>query len=229
MLPADIDLFDKSFNDITLRDRQGREFHLIMLHTVPAYHFGNKQTPNYIRNADQLNFLLWYVSGETFSDMRPPKQIRPLVPGTPFIIVGDLNVDIKSQHPGAIVLKEMLKHGIQSVLPDFPGTYLGDDISTMPENRTLLNLDYILYSSHFSINSAGVYLPPSQKEDLDCLEEKLDQDQELELKQKVARSGKVLVEYLKENKLCRILLAKDFYELAKSSDHLPVWASFEWK
>ncbi|MEX0798577.1 MAG: hypothetical protein WD025_03995, partial [Bacteriovoracaceae bacterium] len=63
-LPENIELFDKNFSDIEL-NINGETVHLVLLHTVPSFHFGNLKSPNYARNRDQLRFLEWYLTGKT--------------------------------------------------------------------------------------------------------------------------------------------------------------------
>ena len=41
-LPTKMELFDKNFSDVVI-DINGHQVHLILLHTVPSYHFGNKK------------------------------------------------------------------------------------------------------------------------------------------------------------------------------------------
>ena len=67
-LRSDITLFDKNFTHVIL-DVEGKDLHVILLHSVPAYHFGNKKSPNYARNADQLRFLEWFLTGKTDRSM----------------------------------------------------------------------------------------------------------------------------------------------------------------
>ena len=73
--PKNIELFDKNFSDITLKVGS-KNIHIIVLHTVPSYHFGNKHSPNYQRNRDQLRFLEWYLTGETDIHVKL-KRIKP--------------------------------------------------------------------------------------------------------------------------------------------------------
>lgn len=113
-VPEDTQLFDKSFTDVLLETPKGKRFHLILLHTVPAYHFGNKKTVNYVRNGDQLRFLEWYLTGKT--DIGVPKliddgnRISPLPPGSRFVAVGDWNTSVhNTDNPGSWVLKRLFK------------------------------------------------------------------------------------------------------------------------
>ena len=113
-IPENIQLFDKSFMDILIESDSDQRFHLILLHAVPAYDFGNKRSINYIRNGDQLRFLEWYLTGKT--DLSVPmlredgQQIVSLPPGSRFVAVGDWNTSIKNpKNPGTWVLKDFLK------------------------------------------------------------------------------------------------------------------------
>ena len=55
-LPEDMLLFDKNFTHVEIQF-QGKPLHVIVFHSVPAFHFGNDKSPNYQRNKDQLRFL----------------------------------------------------------------------------------------------------------------------------------------------------------------------------
>jgi exonuclease III len=128
----DIALFDKSFNHVRATV-QNKKIDLILLHTIPAYHFRNRETINYLRNHDQLLYLEKYLEKLT----------------VPFIVCGDLNVDINSQNLGAIVLKRLRKK-YPFWMDQIPGTH---------ENETLhrTTLDYIFAGNGVQFAQGGVY------------------------------------------------------------------------
>ena len=75
--PHDLALFDKSFTHVTL-EIEGRRLHIILLHTVPAFNFGNPEGLNVPRNRDQLKFLHYYLTGK---NPYPNKlEVKPLSP-----------------------------------------------------------------------------------------------------------------------------------------------------
>lgn len=104
-VPDTIELFDKSFSDTTFLINN-KEVHLILLHTVPSYGFGNPKTPNFLRNQRQLEFLKWYINSDGQSLTN--SGVFPLKAGASFVVVGDLNVDVKADTEGAKVLKDII-------------------------------------------------------------------------------------------------------------------------
>lgn len=106
-IPETIELFDKSFSDTTLMINK-KQVHLILLHTVPAYGFGNEKSINFLRNQRQLEFLKWYLNPDGKSKII--NQIMPLKQNSYFIVVGDLNIDFKKEEEGAKVLNSILNH-----------------------------------------------------------------------------------------------------------------------
>ncbi len=210
-LPLDMELFDKNFTDITL-DVLGKDVHIILLHTVPAFGFGNKLTPNFKRNYDQLEFLTWYLTGK--SEFKHKLAIKPLDEKSRFIAMGDWNVDYQSTNLGAKKLKELYEK-FSPWLKDHTNTYIGQKFET---NNFQAQLDYILVSNNIKILNSGVYLPLEQREDLGCGR----------TPRKYKRFSKVLVSYQNnENQKCYAWVSKEFYKTKLASDHLPIWADLE--
>lgn len=135
-IPVDIELFDKSFSDITILV-ENKRIHLILLHTVPSFGFGNKRTINFLRNKRQLDFLKWYLNRDGKSQARA--DLSPLKQQESFIVVGDLNVDIKSNNQGAKTLKAIIAEN-NSWIPLDKMDY------THPNPK--LMLDYIIFSKN---------------------------------------------------------------------------------
>ncbi len=206
-LPEDMELFDKNFSDITL-DIQGKDVHIILLHTVPAYGFGNPHSPNIKRNHDQLEFLKWYLTRK--SKFKYQGEIKPLKENSTFIAMGDWNVDPKSKNLGAKVINE-LASTFKLWQGDYVPTYIGQSFSP---GEFKAQLDYILMSNNILVSNSGVYLPDPRREELGCGN----------ILRKPFRPKKVKVTYKVNDKKCYALVDKEFYKVKKASDHLPIWA-----
>lgn len=203
-LPEDMSLFDKNFVD-TVININGKEVHIILLHTVPSFHFGNMKSPNYERNRDQLKFLQWYLKGSGEIG-----NIRPLPRNATFIAMGDWNVDPDSENLGAQVINE-LKSEFKMWMNERVITYRGS--SFIPGGWTA-QLDYILLSNDISILDSGVYGPEANLTELGCNQRPTINSQELRL-----------IEYRQGGKTCFASVSKDYYELKTASDHLPLWVN----
>ncbi len=202
-LPKNMSLFDKNFTVATL-NIEGKEVHIVLFHTVPAFGFGNPKTPNFERNRDQIQFLKWYLTAKKMKF-----GIQP-IGGKTFIAMGDWNVDPESKNPGAKVLKSLLKTH-QPWIKDKVITYRGSSFN--PGGWTA-QLDYILFSKDITVKAAGVYDPDSNYKDLGC---KTTTPTEIP-------AGMVLVQ---RTKTCKALVSKEYFELISASDHLPLWAEIE--
>ena len=222
-LPKNMELFDKNFTD-TVLNIEGVKVHLILLHTVPAYHFGNMKSVNYVRNEDQLRFLEWYLTGSTDITVdRSKLNVKPINKDATYIAMGDLNVDIRSTDPqlkGAIVLRRVLKKS-KLWVKEFKDTYLGS--SFIPEGFSA-GWDYIIVSSNIEILKGDIYQPESKRKDLPCFE-----TQKTNLSQTI--NGKRLVSYTKKEKgktlYCYSYVSKEYYDLKMGSDHLPIFGQFK--
>ena len=202
-LPKDMPLFDKNFTDVTL-DIDGREVHLISLHTVPAFHFGNKHTPNYQRNRDQLRFLEWYLTGETDIPVNLP-QFESIA-GKPFIAMGDWNEDYRQNSASATVLQRLFSKGVQRWMASPPPTYQSHGYALNPLEKTL---DYIVFSQHFSALDSGVYGSNAQRKELGCQGETPPAD----------APGRVVVSYRKKGKTCYASVHREHATAKQASDH----------
>ncbi len=210
-LPEDIELFDKNFSDITLKI-QGKDVHLVLLHTVPAFGFGNKNTPNFLRNRDQLAFLKWYLTGQP---ERPDLDIKPLNKETRFIAMGDWNIDYKKEQGGEIIKSLMTQ--FQPWLENPNSTYIGDNFSQNTDFSA--TLDYILLSHHFKILNSGILSP----------------DPPLIIRSEICGNKRNPAKRLAKNRYrvdfknsknlhCSLELDEKSYRLHTGSDHLPIFA-----
>lgn len=247
--PADMELFDKNFNDTTVL-LEGRTAHFITFHTVPAFGFGGSAALNIARNKAQLEFLEWYLLGECDPEnsqsavKRCETSIRPLVDGTPFIAVGDLNVNWGTPDGGAEALQRMLTsdrvHGWRAPNPDFRFqsqvgtdksyiTYMSDGVDL---GKLQSELDYFIVSKQFRIASGKVAAPLSWFKEHGCHPTKATADAQ---RTEVATATpdmavSVSTRYGDANtkSYCVVEVSKDFAEYRKGSDHLPVYVTFGW-
>ena len=150
-LPPETPLFDKNFTHATV-NFHGHDLHLILLHAAPAYNFEKDNSPNFIRNRDQLRFLEWYLTGETDIQVNLV-GIEALKKDSLFTAMGDFNVDIKKEKPGSSVLKR-LKNKFLFPVDSRDATHKKD-----------LTLDYIITSNQFKVDDAKILKGPSEASD----------------------------------------------------------------
>jgi endonuclease/exonuclease/phosphatase family metal-dependent hydrolase len=210
-LPLDMPLFDKNFTDVTL-DIQGKKVHIILFHTVPAYHFGNENSPNYERNADQLRFLEWYLTGSTDIAVNL-KNIKHLKKNDYFIATGDWNTEYKNQiNPGSAVLRSLFSKVTSWVNPaDYTFTNEGSGYPAAPFR---LMLDYIAVSKNIEVLAGKIVLPSFERVDLGC-NDKI---------QNKSQDGMVEVKYRDGSKNCRALVKPEYVTFKNASDHYPIFA-----
>lgn len=220
-LPQDIVLFDKNFNH-AITTFHGRTFHVIFLHAVPSYHFGIQNTPNYERNADQLRFLEWYVTGETEFEVPLNRKRWPVIEENDIVIVvGDLNADVNQNNPGSIVLKRLMTK-LQPWMNKLEPT--SESYGFAP-NPTELYLDYILVSKNVDITEAGVIRPKASPIYLGC-----DPATVKRLRPRL-RAGREIVEYFdtKKQTTCYATVSQSYYDAKTASDHFPIYATLKVK
>lgn len=203
----DLQLFDKGFSDVIV-ELDGKEFHIITLHAVPAYHFGNNKSPNYERNRDQLRFLEWYLTGGTDITVNLPKEfshIKPLDKNDRFIAVGDWNTSIYDNNEGSVVLRRLfqsIKLWIEKPSHTHEQEHFGKE-------RLKLTLDYIAYRGVELLDS-GIYYPDENNGV--CIKYA-----DIPNRMK-ARKEKI------DNEKC---INEKSVELKSASDHFPIWAEFK--
>ena len=212
-------LFDKNFTDIVL-NVDGHEVHFIFLHTVPAYHFGNNKSPNYKRNADQLRFLEWYLTGATDIDVNV-KSLKPLSSKNSFIAMGDFNTDINNpKNEGTSVLARLFKK-TRTFIKQKKMSFTTEGAGYSPKPFRLM-LDYIISSRNLEPIAGGIVHPDwSKREELGC-------DGMPKL---LPPTNEALVSYIdKKNKLeCWLLIDRKYQILKDASDHYPIWGHFRLK
>ena len=160
-LNPDVQLFDKVLYSLPVQ-LEGRLVYLVSLHTVPYFHFGNDHTPNYARNFDQLRFLSWYLHSDAQGlnvdeqGLWERHQIKPLPKNTPYVVIGDLNVDINDEpewdqakaYHSAKVLEKIIE---MSKLP-FDRSHF-----TFDSGRLKKFFDYVIFSKHFELSNPVIW------------------------------------------------------------------------
>lgn len=210
-LPSDMELFDKNFTD-TIVEIEGRKVHVITLHTVPAFNFGNDQGPNLKRNADQLRFMEWYLTGSTDITVGS-MNISTLNKSDLFIAMGDWNVGIHDDKEGAQVLQS-LSYKIQ--LPLISNSYTNETQNFSPKT-TKLYLDYIGFSKNFKMKRFEILNQAKYHFEHGC-------DIAPPLPN---RADNVVATYSKGSKTCYIEVDQDYYHLKNASDHYPIVLELE--
>lgn len=233
-IPEDIQLFDKNFTDMTLETKGGKRFHLILLHTVPAFHFGNKKTVNYQRNADQLRFLEWYLTGQT--DIGVPKliedgnRISPLPAGSRFIATGDWNTSIKNnENLGSWVLKRLFNKTRPWVsIEEMSFTNEG---ASYGSSSMRLMLDYIVTDQDTKILKGKIYHPRFKIQESFCdmqLSEKVKTEmQNRQTTQNRYVFYKTWAPKFKRQIECHALVDKSYLTYKTASDHYPLFLKFK--
>lgn len=217
--PKKIDLFDKNFMDMVVQIGN-KEVHFILLHTVPSHDFDNAGSPNSARNADQLAFLEWYLTGETNFKVPSNLKIKPLKPNDLFVAMGDWNVDVrKVEISGAQVLQSLFKK--TKLWMDYSKmqfTYESQPFYVPSFNE---QLDYIVTSNSNDIRivDGGVYAPMVRSE-RGC---------DLAKAPKALNKGNTVVSYrdVKTKKTCYAEVSADYAEIKTASDHRPLWVDLE--
>ncbi len=216
-LPPQIALFDKNFTHLIVKGPRG-PLHLIFFHAVPAFHFGNKKSPNYERNRDQMRFLEWYVSGQTNFQVRLPwtyNHIKPLGRDDVFIAMGDFNVDINDNNKGGLVLQRLGKvHQIWPNTKDYT-----NEAPHFGRRPLRLLLDYFLFSHHLKLTDAKILRPIAARQELGCP------------KQPPANNSihGNIVRYNDQNKICYASVQRRFYQAKMASDHFPLIGEFHYR
>jgi len=212
----DIKLFDKNFTDITV-DVNGKNLHILLLHTVPSYHFGNKFSVNYIRNAEQLKFLEWYLTGKTEFPVNIP-GIKPLSKEDYFVAIGDWNTEYNHpKNPGSEVLRRLFKK--VQIWSKSPAnlSFTSESGGFLPKPNRLM-LDYIAYSHNIEILDFKIILPDFTRTELGCGAESNSSSEEAEI-----------VTYKDGQKTCKSLVTSEYMHFKKASDHFPIWGHFKLK
>lgn len=214
-LPEDMELFDKNFTDVVL-DVNGKELHLVLLHTVPSFHFGNKFSVNYVRNAEQLKFLEWYLTGSTDFPVNL-NNITPLKKDAYYVAVGDWNTEYSNtENPGSVVLRRLFTKSqlwLDST-KDLSFTNEGNGYNNKPFR---LMLDYIAYSKNIEILDGKIVHPDFTRKELGCNGEEVPETPQ----------DFILETYNDGANTCNVFIHKSYKSFKEASDHYPVWGHFK--
>ena len=241
MSAEDFPLFDKSFQVSWCRFEE-RVFAVITLHCVPAFDFGSKFSPNVLRNAAQLEFLAWYLTGVCPEHRCPPEDIRALDASMPFLAVGDFNIALDAPHAGAKVLRSLLAHPrVQARVSQMPSSALQGTRGLKAEHtffssgwdtsRKGAQLDYILVSQDFVIERLETLMsaPDLQEHGLFLSETAA---QEFLARHPLPAGRRYLLTSTQNPQgqpLVRVRsAAEDFVALRTASDHLPLVLEARW-
>ncbi len=211
--PNDMLLFDKNFSDLTI-EHDGKMVHIILLHTVPSYHFGNPHSINDYRNAEQLRFLEWYTTGATDYPVTI-KGTAPLKKNTYFITMGDLNVGVNdTSSEGSQVLKSIFAK-TNTWLPISEMNFTNEGGGFGPKPLRLM-LDYIFASKNITPQNGKIIHPDFKRVELGC---------EPSMPNK---SGAELItkEYKNEDNTCKVNVTKEYVDFKLASDHYPLYGEF---
>lgn len=216
--PEDMALFDKNFTDVVL-DINGKELHLILLHTVPSFHFGNMKTVNYIRNEDQLKFMEWYLTGSTDFEVKL-KSVKHLKKNDYYIAVGDWNTDYNStENPGSLVLRRMFSKN-QLWLKDPKQLTFTNEGAGYASSPFRLMLDYIAYSNNIEIIEGKIILPNTKSIQLGCGKTKDTTKKPKDM---------IKVDWKQGDKTCQAYVFPEYRDFKQASDHYPIWGHFKLK
>ncbi len=247
-LPDDMSLFDKNFNDV-LVELAGRPAHVVTFHTVPAFGFGGSADANVQRNLAQLAFLEWYLLGScdaadaSSAVKRCETEAKPLEGNTPFIAIGDLNVDWGTTAGGAAVIKRLLENPkvnnwraenhdwmFRADPTDKRAhiSYMSDGVDL---GKIQSELDYFIVSKQFKIEDGRVFAPLSYYQEHSCHDTKAKADAaKTPLTLVDGRDISVSTRYADDGTktFCVVSVTKSFAAFRKGSDHLPVYVTLSW-
>jgi hypothetical protein len=214
-IPNEIELFDKNFTDFTI-EHDGKVVHILLLHTVPSYHFGNKFSINDKRNADQLRFLEWYTTGKTDFPVNI-QGVSPLPKNSYYIIMGDLNVSVFDEESEGKLVLENIFSKTNPWMKLSEKDYTNEASHFGPKPHRLL-LDYIIASTNIKSINGKIIRPTDSRINLGCLPKK-DSD-------KNKKNDMIEATYIENGKECSALISRNDYNLKIASDHFPLYGEF---
>ena len=149
--PPGFPLWSTAFLDVPLYV-EGRVVHVILIHpTVPLREYLNLK-----RNADQMRFLKNYI--DRFFAFADPGEAK-----TPFVVIGDLNVDPDAGIGTRDAVRDFFEDGNIVYRKTDRETFLEGGGVEHPrvDGAGLLKarLDYILPSRHFNMDGPHVFAP----------------------------------------------------------------------
>jgi hypothetical protein len=216
-MPEDMELFDKNFTDVTV-DVDGKKLHIILLHTVPAFHFGNMKSVNYKRNEDQLKFLEWYLTGTTDFKVNI-EGIKPLKKNSYYVAVGDFNTAFHDQDKlGSIVLRRFYKKS-KLWIGDNSKLSFTNEGPGYKKNPSRLMLDYIAYSKNIEMISGKIIHPRFDNIQLGCKK----------FINAIKPKEMLEVSWRERDKICKAFVYPEYKLFKEASDHYPIYGEFRLK
>jgi hypothetical protein len=171
-------------------------------------------------------------------------KVRPLSdfdPDPRFVAVGDLNVDIDADKPGAKILQELIFNSkkMHTYSPFFYDTAGEKNEETHISHISYINkgtdfgklqerLDYFLVSKNLQLDAAFSYAPKSYFKQGECFGERADAEKELkDFQTQVPNLIAVISRRFGEPKQwCLVAVSRVFARYREGSDHLPVVLKF---
>lgn len=167
---AAMPLSSKSHWDLPV-EVEGRRLHLLVSHPTPPA-FDGDEDRNGRRNFDEIAFWLRYLDGSAaLVDDRGGAGGLP--PGTPFVILGDLNADPlrpASTYDGTSAIVQLLAHrrvADPPALASEGGRRHGRGGAAHPEQVTAeflggMRVDYLLPAAAIEVIDGGVFWPAAE-------------------------------------------------------------------
>jgi endonuclease/exonuclease/phosphatase family metal-dependent hydrolase len=236
--PANFPLFDKSFQ-VSWVELGSQTIAIITLHTVPAFDFGQAKSPNVLRNAAQLEFLSWFITGRHPRGQTPQIDIKPLAPQTPFIAVGDFNIALNSPHPGARALQFLYSSGLchSQVSQISPDHLQAEDMlrsehtffsSGWDQKKGAAQLDYFVVSKQLHISSLETIFYSPRFQDIGLFATREQAEQRAQEISPTARDHRIFAMRGAQGQDYFLLrrASEGFAHLREASDHLPLLLQF---
>mgnify|MGYP003682953247 CR=1 FL=1 len=215
-IPEDMLLFDKNFTHMKI-EFKAKEVHVLLLHTVPSYYFGNKFSINDYRNAEQLRFMEWYMTGSTDFKVQL-KSITPISEKKYIIAVGDLNVaPTESGGEGSLVINNLIKKATPWIKKS--AMNFTSESSGYRKDPNRFMLDYIFTSKLLKPVKGKIIHPNFEWIDAECAGEEESKNPNPNIYAKIL--------FKKGTKDCYAYTRHDYVTLKKASDHYPIYGEFE--
>jgi endonuclease/exonuclease/phosphatase family metal-dependent hydrolase len=173
---------------------------------------------NYKRNAGQLRFLEWYITGSTDFKVKL-KNIKTLNVNDYFIAMGDFNVLLHAKNEGATVLNRILNKTNPWI--DKSSMTFTNEAQNFSKNPKRLMLDYIATSRSITPLNGRIHHPQFDRNELGCESKKLIPQNN--------KNDMIEVKYLHNETRCSVLVKKKYKQLKEASDHYPLYGEFEIK
>ncbi|MGC6416645.1 MAG: endonuclease/exonuclease/phosphatase family protein [Bradymonadia bacterium] len=169
-------LSSKNHVDVPIKIH-GARIHMLVSHPTPPV-FDGPENRNGLRNHDEIKLWTEYINGSSsmsFSDDAGARHGLP--PGTPFVLLGDLNADPVDGESVDGAINQLLKHprvhpavAVGELVPTSSGGAANGvkypDHRGRPEHDTAewgLRVDYVLPSIELVPRASGIFWPASNE------------------------------------------------------------------